>query len=111
MEVKEFWGLYTLLPGWPTASLQGLVFPVLWDQLLHPSSWEKLQVGPGAAGMSWARGRCSSSGCIYVLPWLCVPASTRSSVLSHKTCQEIPSVRGGKGKALILKPLDLKVFA
>lgn len=51
-----------------------------------------------AKAPGWAWGRCSFLGCIYVLSWFCVPTNARSSVLSHKTHQEIPSVRGGKDK-------------
>lgn len=36
--------------------------------------------------------------CIYVLSWFCVPTNSTSSMLSHKTSKEIPSVRGGKDK-------------
>lgn len=63
-----------------------------------PSQLTAKAPGPGAAGMSWAQGRCSSSGCVYVFCWFCVPTSTRLPLLSHKTRQEIPSVRGRKGK-------------
>lgn len=93
MELEEFWRLYTLLPGRPRAPLQGLVFPVLRDQLMAK-----------APGCSWGSRDELGPGQVQLLgQYLCMslvlcPVSTRSSVPSPKTRQEIPSVRGGKEK-------------